>query len=73
MKKMMTVLLGLVFVVMVSFGGKVVAEQAAQTVNSAGASVEAVKALEANLESVSEDEAPIDEELKDEEVVDTDA
>ena len=73
MKKMMRVLWGLAFVAVASFSGKVFAEQAAQTVNSAGASVEAEKALEVNLESVSEDEAPIDEELKDEEVVDADA
>jgi hypothetical protein len=70
MKKMMTALLGLLFVAAFLIHGKVFAEE---NINADMASVEEAKVTEASLSSLPEGQVPLDEELKDEEVVDEDA
>jgi hypothetical protein len=73
MKKMTTVLLGLLGMVTFLIQGKAFAEPAESAVSRTEISAEVSKALETNSDVLSEDAIPVDEELRDEEVIDTDA
>lgn len=70
MRKMTTVLLGILFAAVFSPSGKVFAEE---NVSATGSSVESFKATEASLTSLPEESVPLGEEITDEEVIDADA